>query len=58
VRAAIEALVVQRVELEPAHRAGSPDALAAAQALDAALAAQVLDAYALSATERELIALG
>ncbi|HEX7837620.1 MAG TPA: hypothetical protein VF469_09170, partial [Kofleriaceae bacterium] len=57
-RDAIEHLVLQRIELEPARRAGAPDALAAARALDDTLAAAVLDTYALCTAERALIARG
>lgn len=57
-RGAIESLVLQRLELEPARRAGALDACAAAHELDTALVAAVLDAYGLSTTERGLIALG
>ncbi len=57
-RAAIEALVGRRLELESARRAGAPDALAAARELDSALATAVLDAYELSLAERALIARG
>src|SRR4051812_27774311 len=57
-RAAIEALVGRRLELEPARRAGGPDALAAARELDDALATAVLDAYELSPGDRALIARG
>ena len=55
-RAAIEALVVRRLELEPARRAGALDACAAARELDDAIATAVLDAYELSPAERALIA--
>jgi hypothetical protein len=57
-RAALEALVGRRLELEPARRAGAPAALAAARELDDALATAVLDAYELSPAERALIARG
>ena len=58
-RAAIEAVVEQRLALEPARRTGAASSAAAdAAALDAALATAVLDAYALSSAERALIADG
>ena len=57
-RTAIESLVTERLDLEPARRAGSADADAAAIALDDALAASVLDVYDLSPTARALIAAG
>jgi SAM-dependent methyltransferase len=57
-RAAIEALVSRRLELEPARRAGEPGALAEALELDDAIAAAVLDAYELSPADRVLIARG
>ena len=55
-RAAIERLAKQRIELEPARRADAPDAVAQARELDAALADAVHDAYELSPDERALIA--
>jgi Eco57I restriction-modification methylase len=57
-RAAIESLVTERLDLEPARRAGGSDAESAAIALDDALAASVLDVYDLSAAARALIAQG
>jgi SAM-dependent methyltransferase len=54
-RSAIEHLVAQRLELEPARRAGSREASDAAVELDAALGRAVLDSYELSASERALI---
>jgi SAM-dependent methyltransferase len=57
-RAVIEALVAQRLELEPDRRAGVRDAAVTALALDAALDRAVLDAYELSGTERALIMAG
>lgn len=57
-RALIERLVSQRLELEPARRAGVGDASCAAVELDGALDRAVLDAYELSTPERALIAAG
>lgn len=57
-RAAIEAMVRDRLALAAARGRGGPDAIAAAAALDAALADAVLDAYELSAAARVLIAAG
>jgi len=55
-RAAIEARVAHRLDLEPARRAGDADADAAARALDLELADAVLDVYDLNADARALIA--
>jgi hypothetical protein len=55
-RAAIEALVTERIDLEPARHAGSPPAARGAQTLDAAITRAVNDAYELSAVERMFIA--
>jgi hypothetical protein len=57
-RAAIERLVTRRLDIESSRRAASDDAVIAARDLDDALATAVLDAYALSAAERALIAQG
>jgi Eco57I restriction-modification methylase len=55
-RAAIEALVAQRLDLEPARRAGAADAKATARGLDEQLADAVLDVYDLPGDARDLIA--
>jgi Eco57I restriction-modification methylase len=57
-RARIDALVMQRIELEPACRAGAHDAAAQARELDAALVDAVHDVYELSAAERALVSAG
>jgi len=53
-RARIEQLVAQRIETEPARRAGEPDG-GPTRALDAAIADAIDDAYELSAAERARI---
>jgi hypothetical protein len=55
-RAALEALVTERIEIEAAHHAGSHAAARGAHTLDAAIARAVHDAYELSAVERMFIA--
>jgi hypothetical protein len=55
-RTAIEQLVVQRIEREPARRAGSSEAAEATRELDAAIADLVHDAYELTAADRALVA--
>lgn len=57
-RAAIEQLVLSRLALEPARRAGDAAAPPAARELDDAIATAVFDSYALSAADRELILCG
>jgi len=54
-RAVIEHLVAQRIELESARRAGAGDAGFAARELDDAIGRAVLDAYELSSAERTLV---
>jgi hypothetical protein len=54
-RAAIEALVDERLALEPRRRAGDRTATSTARDLDSAIADAVHGAYDLSAAERALV---